>query len=80
MSSGESLFIKIDSLEHSLNALFSQHKTEKSLKLPLLCSCNNRWSDIGLHATPFPAKREKARFPSKLSIAEVLRKIYGDRI
>ena len=58
LSSGESLFIKIDSLKDSLNALFSQHKIEKSLKLLLLCSCNNRWSDIadGLHATLFPVK------------------------
>ena len=32
LSSGESLFIKIDSLKDSLNALFSQHKIEKSLK------------------------------------------------
>ena len=61
LSSGESLFIKIDSLKDSLNALFSQHKIEKSLKLLLLCSCNNRWSDIadGLHATQFPVKADK---------------------
>ena len=61
MSSGESLFIKTDSLEDSLNALFCQHKVEKSLKLLLLCSCNNRWWDIadGLHATLFPVKGDK---------------------
>ena len=61
LSSGESLFIKIDSLKDSLNALFSQHKIEKSLKLLLLCSCDNRWSDIadGLHATLFPVKGGK---------------------
>ena len=51
LSSGESLFIKIDSLKDSLNALFSQHKIEKLLKLLLLCSFNNKWSYIadGLH-------------------------------
>ena len=56
LSSGESLFIKTDSLKDSLYALFSQHKIEKLLKLLLLSSCNNRWSDIadGLHATLFP--------------------------
>ena len=61
LSSGESLFIKIDSLKDSLNASFSQHKIEKSLKLLLLCSCNNRWSDIAdsLHATLFPVKGDK---------------------
>ena len=58
LSSGESLFVKIDSLKDSLYALFSQHKIEKLLKLLLLSSCNNRWSDItdGLHATLFPVK------------------------
>ena len=61
LSSGESLFIKIDSLKDSLYALFSQHKIEKLLKLLLLSSCNNRWSDIadGLHATLFPVKGDK---------------------
>ena len=46
----------IDSLKDSLNSLFSQHKTEKSLKLLLLCSCNNIWSNIAdaLDATLFP--------------------------
>ena len=66
--SGESLFIKMDSLKDSLNALFSQRKIEKWLKLLLLCSwinrlcsCNNRWSDIadGLHATLFPVRGDK---------------------
>ena len=58
LSPGESLFIKIDFLKESLNALFSQHKIEKLLKLLLLCSCNNRWSGIadGLYATLFPVK------------------------
>ena len=62
MSSGESLFIKIDSLEDSLNALFSQYKIETSLKLLLICSCDNRWSDIGddSHETLFLLKRDKA--------------------
>ena len=61
LSSDESLFIKIDSLKDSLNPLFSQHKTEKSLKLVSLYSCNNRWSDIAdvLHATLFPVKGDK---------------------
>ena len=61
LSSEESLFIKIDSVKDSLNALSSQQKTEKSLKLLLLCSCNNRWSDIadGLHAPLFPVKGDK---------------------
>ena len=61
MSSGKSLFIKIDSLKDSWNSLFSQHKIERSLKLLLLCSCNNRWSDIadGSHETLFPAKEDK---------------------
>ena len=61
MSSGESLFIKTDSLKDSLNALFSQHKIEKSLKLLLFCSCSNRWSDIadGLHTTLFSGKGDK---------------------
>ena len=61
MSSGESLFFKTDSLKDSLNALFSQHKIEKSLKLLLSCSCNNGWSDIadGLHATLFPVEGDK---------------------
>ena len=56
LKSGESLFTKIDSLKDSLYVLFSQHKIEKLLKLLLLSSCNNRWSDIadGLHATLFP--------------------------
>ena len=56
LTSGKSLFIKIDSLIDSLNALYTQHKIEKLLKLLLLCSCNNRWSYIadGLHATKFP--------------------------
>ena len=30
LSSGEALFVKIDSLKDRLNALYSQHKTEKS--------------------------------------------------
>ena len=61
MSSGEPLFINIDSLKDSLNALFSQRKIEKSLKLLFLCSCNDRWSDIadGLHATLFPVKGDR---------------------
>ena len=61
LNSDESLFFKIDSIKDSLNALFSQQKTEKSLKLLLLCSCSNRWSDIadGLHATLFPVKGDK---------------------
>ena len=61
LRSGESLFIKINTFKDSLNALFSQHKTEKSLKLLLLGSCNNRWSDIAddLHATLFPLKGDK---------------------
>ena len=61
MSSDESLFIKTDSLEDSLNALFSQHKIETSLKLLLICSCDNRSSDIGddSHETLFPVKEEK---------------------
>ena len=61
MSSGESLFIKIDSLKDSPNALFSQHKLEKLLKLLLLSSGNNRWSDIanGLHETLFPVRGDK---------------------
>ena len=61
LSLSESLFIKIESLKDSLNALFSQHKTEKSLKLLLLWPCNNRWSDItdGLHATLFPFKGDR---------------------
>ena len=61
LSSGKSLVIKIDSLKDSLNALFSQHKIEKSLKLLLLCSCDNRCSHIadGLHATLFPVKKNK---------------------
>ena len=61
LTSGESLFINIDSLKDSLNALFSQHKIEKSFKQLLLSSCNNRWSDIadGLHATLFPVKGDK---------------------
>ena len=33
LSSGESLFIKIDSLKDRLNALFSEHKIEKLLNL-----------------------------------------------
>ena len=61
LSLGESFFIKIDSLKGSLNALFLQHKIKKFLKLLLLCSCNNRWSDIpdDLHATLFPLKGDK---------------------
>ena len=61
LSSSESLFIRIDSLEDSLNALFSQHKIEKLLKLLLLCSGNNKLSDIanGLHPTLLPVRREK---------------------
>ena len=61
LSSGESLFIKIDSLKDSLNALFSQVKSEKWLKLLLLCSCKNRLSDIadGLHATQFSVRGDK---------------------
>ena len=60
-SSGGFLFIKIDSLKDSLNKLFSQHNVEKSLKLLLLWSCNNKWSDIAdeLHATLFPVKGDK---------------------
>ena len=56
-----SLFIKINSLKDSLNALFSQHKINKLLKLLLLCSCNNRWSDIpdGLRGTVFSVKGGK---------------------
>ena len=52
----------IDSLKDSLNVLFSQHKIEQSLKLLLLCLCNNRWSDIadGLYATLFPVKGDKS--------------------
>ena len=59
--SKENVEIKIDSLKDSLYALFSQHKIEKLLKLLLLSSCNNRWSDIadGLHATLFPVKGDK---------------------
>ena len=61
LRSGEFLFIKINTFKDSLNALFSQHKIEKSLKLLLLGSCNNRWSDIpdDLHATLFPLKGDK---------------------
>ena len=61
LSSGESLFIKTDFLKDSLNALFSQYKIEKPLKLLFLCSCNNRWSDIAddLHATLFQVKGDK---------------------
>ena len=61
LSLGESLFIKIDSLKNSLNALLSSRKIEKLLKLLLLFSCNNRRSDItdGLHATLFPVKGDK---------------------
>ena len=61
LNSGESHFIKIDSLKDSLNALFSQHKIENSFKLLLLCSYNDRWSDIadGLHATLFPVRGDK---------------------
>ena len=61
LSFGESLFIKIDSLKDSLNVLFSQRKIEKLLKLLLICSCDNRWSDIGdvLHETLFPIKEDK---------------------
>ena len=61
LSSGESHFIKIDSLKDSLNALFSQQKIEKSLKLLLLCLWYNKWSDVadGLHATLFPVKGDK---------------------
>ena len=61
LSSGESLFIKIDSFKDSLNALFSQRKIEKSLKLLLLYSCNNRWPDIAnsFHATLFPVKQDE---------------------
>ena len=57
LSSGESFFIKIDSLK----CVLSQGKIEKSLKLLLLCSCNNRWSDIAydLHAILFPFKEDK---------------------
>ena len=69
LSSGESLFIKIDFLEDSLNGLFSQHKIEKPLKLLLLYSFNNRWSDIadGLHATLFPFKGDKPIFSPDLT-------------
>ena len=51
----------LSSGEDSLNALFQQHKIKNSLKLLLLCSSNNRWSDIidGLHATLFPVKKAK---------------------
>ena len=61
LSSGESHFIKIDSLKDGLNVLFSQHKIEKLLKLLLLCSCNSRGSDItdGLHATLIPVKADE---------------------
>ena len=61
MTSGDSLFIEIDSLKDSLNALLSQHKIQKLLKLLLLYSCKNRWSAIaeGLHATLFPVKGDK---------------------
>ena len=61
LSSGESFFIKIDSLKDSLNALFSQVKSEKWLKLLLLCSCKNRLSNItdGLHAIQFPVRGDK---------------------
>ena len=54
-SSDGFLFIKIDSLKDSLN------RFKKSLKLLLLCSCNNKWSDIAdeLHATLFPVKGDK---------------------
>ena len=40
---------------------FLNIKIENSLKLLLLCSCNNRWSDIadGLHANLFPVKGDK---------------------
>ena len=67
--SEESLFIKIDSLQDSLNALSSQYKTEKSLKLLLLCSYNNRWSDVadGLHPTLFPVKGEKPIYSPDLT-------------
>ena len=62
LSSGDCLFIKIDSFKDSLNALFLQRKIEKSLKLLLLCSCNNRCSNIagGLHATLFLVKGDKS--------------------
>ena len=61
LSSGKSLFVKIDFLKDSLNALFSKCKIEKSLELLLLCSCINRWSDIadGLHLTLFPVGGDK---------------------
>ena len=61
LSSGESLFVKIDSLKDSVNALFSQNKSEDLLKLLSLYSCNNRWSDVvdGLHAALFPVKGDK---------------------
>ena len=59
MSSGESRFIKIDSLKDRLNALFSLHEIERSLKLLLLSLAI--WSDFahGLHATLFPAKGDE---------------------
>ena len=62
LSSGDSFFIKINSLKDSLNALFSQHEIEKLPKLLLLCSCNNRWSNSadGLHAILFPVKGDKS--------------------
>ena len=50
MSSGESLFIKIDSLKDGLNALFSQYKIEKSLKLNWfrmeVCSFHFKFDDM----------------------------------
>ena len=69
LSSGESLVIKIASLKDSLNALFSHHKIEKSLKLLLLCSCDIRCSHIadGLHATLFAVKKKKPICSSDLT-------------
>ena len=62
LSSGGSLFIKINSLKDSLNTLFSQHKIKKSLKLLLLCSCNDRWSDIAdvFHANLVKVQGDKS--------------------
>ena len=61
LSSGESHFTKIDLLSDTLNALFSQHKIEKSLKLLLSCSCKNTWSVIAdsLHGILFPVNGNK---------------------
>ena len=57
LRTGESLDIKIDSLNKSLKTLLSRDRIVESLKLlPWLCSKRQSETGDDLHSTLFPAK------------------------